>query len=348
VGPEIEVLMNKAILLCGVGAIAIAGAFFFLGGGENSVVDPEFVTVAVPEKNLLVSRIDGIGDVLVAGPCQEGNQGNNIFPEEGSVPSDCYLMMSNGRDYLDARSFMDPVFVQVSQGTDSVFLGPGDDIIEVRGNFEIVIDAGLGENVLNFPGLDVPDVDLRVEGADIILESKRGNVRMLRQYPRDGEAAPIQKIFFESGAMSASEIYLKSIDGQASDGDDILTGTPQDDVIYPGLGNDVIAGLEGNDAIHYEGGNDIIMGSFEGQGNDSVLLPYGFEEVFLESIADRDLKLILPGGSLTLQFQIFFPIGNERTNIESFVFTDGIYSDADLRAALASGEKERPVHRGNR
>jgi Ca2+-binding RTX toxin-like protein len=340
--------MNKAILLCCVGAIATAAAYFFLGVGVNSIVEPEVVTVSAPEKNLRVSRIDGFGDVLVAGPCQEGNQGNNIFPIEGRVPSDCYLMMSAGRDYLDARSFTDPVFVQVSQGTDSVFLGPGDDIIEVRGSFEIVIDAGLGKNVLNFPGLDVPDVDLRVEGEDIILESKRGNIRMRRQYPREGEAAPIQKIVFESRTLSASEIYLKSIDGQASDGDDNLTGTPQDDVIYPGLGNDVIAGFEGNDAIHYEGGDDVIMGSFEGRGNDSLLLPYGFDEVFLENIANRDLKLILPGGSLTLQFQIFFPIGNERTNIESFVFTDGIYSDADLRAALASGEKERPVHRGNR
>jgi Ca2+-binding RTX toxin-like protein len=242
--------------------------------------------------------------------------------------------MSDGQDYLDARSVSEDVYVRVSEGTDSVYLGEGDDIIEVRGSFDMVLDAGSGDNVLALPGLDVPDVSLRVSGEDIILEGKRGTILMRRQYPRSGESAPIKQMIFRNRTLYASDIYTKAIDGQATDGDDVLTGTPGNDVIYPGRGNDKISALEGDDAIFYEGGNDIIMGSLEGVGEDTLSFPFNRSEVQVTSVGDRDMKIITPRGSVTLQFQVFFPVGNDRSNIEKFIFKDGIYLDADMRSSI--------------
>jgi len=323
-------------LLIGIGAIVIGGS-----GDE----DRETTAVAIEpsEPELLVTSMFGHGEIRVIGPCYKGTRGNDIFPPEGAPASDCYDMMSGGRDYLDVRDMDRRVYVRASEGTDTIYLGSGDDVIDVRGNFELVIDAGGGYNILHFPGLDIPDVSFRVDGEDIVLEGKRGSVRMLRQFPREGEAAPIQEIVFENRSLSESEIYLKSVDGQATDGDDILTGTPGDDVIYPGLGNDRISLLEGDDVVFYEGGNDTIMGSYEGLGFDTLSLPFRMDEVYLDQVDNRDMLIITPAGTITLQFQLFFEIGDERTNIERFVFRDGVYADEDLRWMLENGERARPV-----
>lgn len=309
-------------------------AVLSLGGNDDPSTEVTPGKGAPAEKTLHVSTIHGVGEVKVAGPCYEGTRGNDVLPPPGKLPSDCYSLMSAGRDYLDARSVQDDVYLRVSEGSDSIFLGDGDDIIEVRGSFEIVLDAGGGDNVLSLPGLDVPDVALRVDGEDIVLEGKRGTIRMRRQYPREGDAAPIQKLIFQDRVLNASEIYTKAVDGQATDGSDILTGTPGDDVIYPGRGDDRITALEGNDSIFYEGGNDRIMGSFEGAGVDTLSFPFRRSEVQVSAVADRDMRIDTPLGSVTLEFQIFFPVGDERSNIERFIFKDGIYTDAQMRSAL--------------
>lgn len=327
-------MKSKVVVGC-VGVVVLAVASVVFLGGENEIlIEPADVAQIKPEKSVLVSTIDGIGEIKVAGPCYEGTRGNDVFPPENSIPSDCYSLMSDGQDYLDARSVSEDVYVRVSEGTDSVYLGEGDDIVEVRGSFDMVLDAGSGDNVLALPGLDVPDVSLRVSGEDIILEGKRGTILMRRQYPRSGESAPIKQMIFRNRTLYASDIYTKAIDGQATDGDDVLTGTPGNDVIYPGRGNDKISALEGDDAIFYEGGNDIIMGSLEGVGEDTLSFPFNRSEVQVTSVGDRDMKIITPRGSVTLQFQVFFPVGNDRSNIEKFIFKDGIYLDAEMRSSI--------------
>lgn len=330
-------MKTKFFLLGTVAVFALGFSFFRTSGYDDLRKETEMAVVETIDKGTLVAKIRGLGDIHVNGPCFEGSRGNDVFPPEGFGVSDCYNLTSDGRDYLDTRSFSDGVYVRVSNGSDSIFLGDGDDIIDIRGGFEVVIDAGSGFNVINFSGLDVPDIDLRVEGEDIILEGKRGSIRMRRQYPREGAPAPIQMMVFEGSSLNASEIYLKAIDGQASDGNDVLTGTPGDDVIYPGLGDDVISALEGDDAIFYEGGNDTIMGSFEGVGHDTLSFPFAFNEVQFREVDNRDLKVFTPFGSVTLQFQIFFPLGDERGNIEEFIFTDGIHSDEQVRSAASAG-----------
>src|SRR3954471_11900202 len=50
-------------------------------------------------------------------------------------------------------------------------------------------------------------------------------------------------------------------------GDDIIYGTPGDDVIDAGDGNDFVCGLGGNDTINGGDGDDFLLG---GLGNDVI------------------------------------------------------------------------------
>jgi hypothetical protein len=328
---EVVILLKPVVITGVLAAVIVSSWLVFSGSSEISEasISPSEEPASIP--SLAVASVVGMGIVNVIGPCHEGTKGNDVFPLRSAALSDCYFMTSDGRDLLDASKFDGPVFVKVSSGFDSIVLGDGDDVIEVRGNFNVIVDAGTGFNVMSFPGLDIPDVSLRVEGEDILVEGKRGSLRMRRQFPREGVAAPIQRIVFDDGSLEAGEIYLRAIDGQATDGDDVLTGTPQNDIIYPGLGNDRISALEGDDAIFYEGGNDVIMGSFEGVGFDTLSLPYSSSQVTFAAVNNRDVIITTPSGSVTLQFQIFFPVGDARSNIDQFIFKDGVFSDGEVR-----------------
>ena len=336
--------MKKILLLSAITGASILLLSVFLGGDEQEVPEMEStIAEEKPKKDKLASNIEGIGPVMVAGPCYEGTRGNDLFPPKNMPASDCYNLMSDGQDFLDSQSFEEDVYVRVSTGSDTIMLGPGDDVVEVRGFFDIVLDAGAGENILVLPGMNLSDVEIKAEGEDILLSSKRGPIRLKRQYPREGEAAPIKKIVFDGDIMDAENIYVRAIAGQATDGNDTISGTLGNDDFYPGLGDDVIHTIGGNNSIYYEGGNDTIIGALEGSGVDTLSLPYLFEEVYLDGLMDRDLVLTTPGGKITLQFQIFFADGDVRTNINRFVFKDGVYTASEVRRALQSGQKARPV-----
>ncbi|MCR0985028.1 calcium-binding protein [Roseomonas populi] len=63
---------------------------------------------------------------------------------------------------------------------------------------------------------------------------------------------------------------------QTGAGNDMVTGTGQDDVIFSGSGNDTIAAGAGNDQVFGEAGNDLISGGvgndllFGGDGHDTL------------------------------------------------------------------------------
>ena len=63
---------------------------------------------------------------------------------------------------------------------------------------------------------------------------------------------------------------------QTGAGNDMVTGTGQDDVIFAGSGNDTVAGGAGNDQLYGEAGNDVLSGGagsdllFGGAGHDTL------------------------------------------------------------------------------
>jgi len=69
--------------------------------------------------------------------------------------------------------------------------------------------------------------------------------------------------------LSLGEILrvTPGVDFVGTSGNDIICGTPGDDVINGGGGNDIIYGLDGNDTITTGSGNDTIYG---GAGNDTI------------------------------------------------------------------------------
>lgn len=328
--------MNKKILLLGAGGVSVVTAAFLMSSSEDEIKTFVPENIAPVEQKLSVGSVPGLGAVFVTGPCYEGGLGNDVFPREGDALSDCYDLTSDGRDLLRAKDAEGSIFVRASNGRDTIYLGSGNDVVEVRGEFNLILDAGPGDNLLYLPGLDVPDVVMKVDGEDILMSGKRGSIRLRKQYPREGEASPITGMVFDTQTLTASQIYTQAIGRQATDGDDVLDGTPGDDVIYAGLGNDVISALSGNDTIFYEGGDDTIKGSHEGMGQDELSLPVSISEVTFIGVNDRDLRIDTALGTVTLEFQIFFPVGHERSNIERFVFKDGVFSDAEIRQRLAT------------
>ena len=62
-----------------------------------------------------------------------------------------------------------------------------------------------------------------------------------------------------------------------------------------------------------------------------MMTQFSRSEVQVRDINDRDMTITTPAGTVTLTFQIFFPVGSPKTNIETVFFSDGPVSDADLR-----------------
>ncbi len=78
-----------------------------------------------------------------------------------------------------------------------------------------------------------------------------------------------------------------------TDGDDVIVGTAQRDVINAGAGNDTVCGLGENDSIFGGSGNDTIVG---GRGHD--ILTGGLGDDVLLGGRGRDLLVAGPGDDL--------------------------------------------------
>ena len=61
-----------------------------------------------------------------------------------------------------------------------------------------------------------------------------------------------------------------------TEGDDLYSGTADNDEIYARGGRDIIQGLQGNDVIYGEEGDDLLLG---GEGNDSLYGGQGVDKL---------------------------------------------------------------------
>lgn len=75
-----------------------------------------------------------------------------------------------------------------------------------------------------------------------------------------------------SGGFAVWNLRFGFCSNEFTDGDDVLTGTPEDDVLCGGDGNDEIDGLGGKDAIFGGPGNDRLTG---GPGDDTLEGSFG-------------------------------------------------------------------------
>jgi len=83
-------------------------------------------------------------------------------------------------------------------------------------------------------------------------------------------------------ALTATAVVAATVRG--TNGDDILTGTPNADKIYAKSGADTARGFNGNDIVHGGPGDDLVKG---GQNKDSVFGNTGNDTVVGGSGPDR-------------------------------------------------------------
>lgn len=127
-----------------------------------------------------------------------------------------------------------------------------------------------------------------------------------------------------------------------ADGNDNIDGGNGDDTIFGGIGNDnltggagadIVNGDEGDDTINAGDGDDVISG---GAGNDTIDGGNGDDALLIEgNVSDFTFDFI---DAMTLQMtdQVGTLGIDTISNVESFAFSDGLFTRAELEA-LAGG-----------
>ena len=214
---------------------------------------------------------------------------NNVRFDDGAVWSVDTLRrgLTQGTSGVDTiTGFMGEDLLDGGAGDDSlngsgglnVFLfgkGDGHDIVHQ--------DYRLGYQVLRFkPGVDASDVAYVQSGIDLVavILSTGDKVRFVNAFGPSGSgydikpASPLNRVEFADGTFIQSTsmdtnvpVPLSGLSVLATNGDDVLDGTAEADVIFALAGNDAAYGNAGDDMVHGEDGNDYLYG---GTGNDAI------------------------------------------------------------------------------
>ncbi|MEQ9726991.1 calcium-binding protein [Pseudomonas sp. WHRI 8822A] len=145
--------------------------------------------------------------------------------------------------------------------------GQGDDVILDRGGLDqVVFGAGITQADLVFTR-NTTTVWINVKNAD---GTPSGSVRIDNFFDFDGtlDFGAIEQIHFADGSsLSQQQIVILLTQGAITQGNDLIFGGAQGDVIDALAGNDQVHGLAGNDQLSGGAGNDILMGD---DGNDTL------------------------------------------------------------------------------
>ncbi len=241
------------------------------GGGDDRLVDAFGDNVA--------EGGDGADRILLSGSrglARGGAGDDTMFASAGNH----LLLGDEGRDNLS-----------VYAGEAELDGGAGDDTLLVNAGAKAVVHFARGggadevsigtfradaiDEIRLGAGIAMADVDLRRDGADLVL-SLAGVPDTLRV--RDGFAGNLVAVtritLADGGSLDTAAILALASGG--SDADDILFGTPGDDTLSgragddqlnAGAGNDRLDGGSGNDALDGAAGNDYLDG---GTGADTM------------------------------------------------------------------------------
>lgn len=214
------------------------------------------------------------------------------------------------------------------QGNDWLFGGPGDDhYVFYAGDGHDRIEDGEGKNSLHFgPGITA---DAMMIGRDYgYLITYTGGADSIRV---NGD---VEDIRFANGTILTGQALWSRVVFLATDGPDMLWGTP---------GDDEIAGLKGDDFLYGGQGNDRYIFRI-GDGWDTVT-DYGGTDTlrFGEGIAPEDIavepflrSLLLRVGDAGDAVEVKSALANPLYAIEKVEFHDGaVWNTEDLQARMA-------------
>ncbi|WP_309606193.1 calcium-binding protein [Phenylobacterium sp.] len=179
---------------------------------------------------------------------QEQYLGSLVYDITGfSVPATSFVQWAYASDTLSAK-------LAVLSGSDTIFGGPGDDLLRSYGGNDSVL-GGLGNDTLDAgSGSDTVSGGA---GNDFIMVSGGGSTYLRGDDGNDSISggAAFDDINGNAGSDTA----------HGNGGDDWVVGGKNDDMLFGDAGNDIVWGNLGNDTLDGGAGTDQVRG---GQGDD--------------------------------------------------------------------------------
>ncbi|MEM8623278.1 MAG: calcium-binding protein [Pseudomonadota bacterium] len=247
-----------------------------------------------------------------------GTAGNDTL--EGT-DTDEILWGRLGDDFLSGKNGSDNYRFQAGDGHDHISDGGGD-----------------GTDTLTISGYATDTVVLSLAGtsnSDLVvgfMGSSTDSITIDDGYAYQDHAR-VELITFDDGTTwSEQQIHNEIIANQATDGDDVISGTNRKEVLRGGLGNDTLNGLLDDDTYVFArgDGNDVI----EDKGH---FQSHGFDRLVIEDYTQDEVTLSPSGATLLLTF--FDPVtllatgdtitiidtlnGSRDDQIEEISFSDG-------------------------
>ena len=268
---------------------------------------------------------------------EEGSEGGDSGDDGGSGgdgsggDEDALLIGSSGSDTLTGAT-----------GNDTFSAGAGDDVIAYSGGDDVIHGSSTtsinsGHDTLDLSAYTASDVSFTASGHDALIETPDGTITLEYQlrYEEGHARGNIEAIIFSDTTLDEAAIHARALADQASDGDDLVQGTIQDDTFYDTAGNDTLTGGDGDDLFVYQSGNDVIGGSNAtavNTGADTLdLSAYSASEVRF-TVSGHDALVVTPDGTIELDYQMRYEVGNARSNIETIIFADITLDEAAIRA----------------
>jgi trimeric autotransporter adhesin len=256
--------------------------------------------------------IDSAGDVLgwfIVGGSVDGTE----VDDDGSIT----ITMPNPSD---PDSEQNPRGGSYGYAPDATSLSGGEGTTLITG-YDAAKDAVvIGGNVINAQTLGGNVTARETSLGTIITYGEDDNVVLRGVTLAQWQAGAAQQIH----GTSASEI---------------VNGTTGANVIVSGGGNDTIIAGAGDDRIIYTSGNDVIVGNATyNSGFDTLDLGRFKASDVHFSFSGWDILVITPDGTIRLDYQARYDIGDVKSNIERIVFSDGTLDERAIRDRMVSDQ----------
>ncbi|MEI7473596.1 MAG: calcium-binding protein [bacterium] len=197
-------------------------------------------------------------DVIFAGAGNDyldSCQGDDVVYGEAG---DDTILGGDGNDIISGGAGND--IINGGNGNDTYLFGTGDGNDIITDNFAYSTDAGI--DTLKFTGtLKQTDIAVRGENSDLVITIKATGetIRLTDQFTPNFR---IENFVFSDGTTLSYDNFIKLLQTQGTAGNDTITGSAFNEVIYGNAGNDTIDSPFSNDTIYGGDGNDIITSSY--------------------------------------------------------------------------------------
>jgi Ca2+-binding RTX toxin-like protein len=221
---------------------------------------------------------------------------------------------------LYANASMDSTLLGAT-GNDFLYGLGGNDVLKAGGGNDTV-DGGGGTDVLQLMGAMADYVISKVSASDTRFSNAATGENVL--------VRAVESIQFTDGVRSLAQL----LSAQATEGNDVLTGSSGNDLLSGRGGNDTLNGLDGNDTLDGGLGNDSMNG---GAGDD----------VYLVDAADDQVTEAANGGIDTVRTTLStYTLG---ANLENLSYTGtGAFTGSGnvLNNAITGGDKGNKIDGG--